>query len=194
MKPLSRFAGALCILLLSGAGCSRATTTHPSGANYGPDPTDGHLIKGTSITTVYYLGRDGKRYVFPNDKTYLTWFPTFSYVRKLTDNDLIQTSLGGNVTYKPGSRLLKIDTDPSVYVVTHGGVIRKIASEELASQLFGSDWKSLVDDMPDPFFVNYKIGDPITDASQFSVATAAQNSATIDDDKNLQMIATPTTP
>ena len=188
MKPLSRVASVFCLLLLTGAGCSRANIIPHR------DPTNGHLIKGTSITTVYYLGRDGKRYVFPNDKTYLTWFPTFSYVRQIADAELIKTPLGGNVTYKPGSRLLKIETDPSVYVVTHGGVLRKLASEDVAKELFGNDWKSQVDDMPDPFFVNYRIGEPITSASQFSLEVSTQNSGNIDDDKGLIPAETPNTP
>ena len=34
----------------------------------------GDLVKGTTLNTVYYYGADGKRYAFPNEKTYLTWY------------------------------------------------------------------------------------------------------------------------
>lgn len=191
MKPLFRISLVLCALVLAGAGCSRSSVKGPGRV---ADPTNGRLIKGTSITTVYYLGRNERRYVFPNDKTYLTWFPSFSYVRQIADAELIKTPLGGNVTYKPGSRLLKIDTDPSVYVVTHGGVLRKLANEDVAAQLFGTNWKTLVDDMPDPFFVNYQLGEPITAASQLSLESITKNSENIDDDKGLPSVVSSTTP
>src|SRR5690349_9908429 len=34
----------------------------------------GSLIKGTTLSTVYYLGSDGSRYAFPNEKTYFSWY------------------------------------------------------------------------------------------------------------------------
>ena len=34
----------------------------------------GDLIRGTSFSAVYYYGEDGFRYVFPNEKTYKTWY------------------------------------------------------------------------------------------------------------------------
>lgn len=176
----------LACLLLLGAGCTSKNASTP------PDPTHGHLIKGTTITTVYYLGPDGKRYVFPNDKTYLSWFPTFSYVRRLSDEELIKTPLSGNVTYKPGSRLVKIETDPRVYIVTHGGVLRELANEDIAKQIFGNNWRSQVDDLADPFFVNYKLGQPITSANEFSLESEVKNTTSIDQDKGLVSASTTT--
>lgn len=183
MKKSLFVASALLSLLVAGAGCSR----NPADSRFSdkPDPTGGRLIKGTSYTTVYYLGNDGKRYVFPNDKTYLTWFDTFSYVRKITDEELSAKPLGGNVTYKPASRLVKIDTDPKVYVVTRGGVLRWIKSERIAQQVFGDNWRSQIDDLPDPFFTNYKLGQDITDPNEFSPSNERANTTNIDQDKNL---------
>lgn len=40
----------------------------------------GDLIKMSGNTSVYYLGADGKRYVFPNSTTYFSWYPDFSGV------------------------------------------------------------------------------------------------------------------
>lgn len=175
MKKLLSGASIVCLLLL-GAGCSKPA-----------DPTNGHLIKGKSFTTVYYLGQDNKRYVFPNDKTYLSWFDTFSYVKQISDEELMKYSLGGNVTYKPGSRLIKIETSPQVYVVTRGGVRRAIASEEVAVQLYGQDWKTRVDDMPDSFFTNYTDGPTIMSRNDFSPTDEEKNTTTIDQDKGLKV-------
>ncbi len=117
----------------------------------------GDLVKA-SQPAVYYFGSDGKRYVFPNEKTYFTWFSDFNSVKVISDAELGAIQIGGNVTYKPGSRLLKITTDPKVYWVDMAGTLRAIGSEAVAIQLFGSAWNKKVDDLPDAFFINYKVG------------------------------------
>src|SRR3990170_2304691 len=63
----------------------------------------GSLVKA-SLPAVYYVGGDGKRYVFPNEKTYKTWYADFSLVQTITDAELAAMAIGGNVTYKPGVR------------------------------------------------------------------------------------------
>jgi hypothetical protein len=111
---------------------------------------------------VYYCGADGKRYVFPNDKTYYTWYPNFSGVTVITEAALADLPLGGNVTYKPGVKLIKIQSDPKVYVVDHGGTLRWIASPDIAKALYGINWSKNVEDVSDAFFINYKVGDSVT--------------------------------
>jgi hypothetical protein len=68
----------------------------------------------------------------------------------------------GAVTYRPGTRMVKIVSDPKVYVIARGGILRWVSSEAMAAQLFGATWNTMIDDVPDSFFVNYKIGDPVT--------------------------------
>lgn len=182
MKKILLITSAFC-LLLTGAGCSRDSSKTITSNE--PDPTNGHLLRGATITTVYYLGSDGKRYVFPNEKTYNTWFKTFAYVRRIPDEDLSKNPLGGNVTYKPGSRLIKIESDPRVYAVAHGGILREITSEDVAEQLFGKKWRALVDDLPDPFFTNYTLGQPIASVKDFSSEKEKANALSIDQDKEL---------
>ncbi len=144
----------------------------------------GELIKGSG-SAVYYCGADARRYVFPNQKTYGTWYPDFSGVRRITDAELASLPIGGNVTYRPGIRLVKITSDPKVYAVTAGGVLRPIASESVATALYGSAWAKSVDDISDAYFVNYLLGSPITDASQFSPSTAKAGALSINGDKGL---------
>jgi len=123
----------------------------------------GSLVKG-SWSSVYYFGADNKRYVFPNEKTYSTWFVNFNLIIHISDDLLGSVPIGGNVTYKPGKRLVKITTDPKVYWVDKEGTLRHLKNEEIAKALFGYSWHILVDDVPDAYFVNYKIGAPIEKA------------------------------
>ena len=75
----------------------------------------GDLIKMDGLSSVYYLGADGKRYVFPNTETYMSWYSDFSGVVTIPASELQSYPLGGNVTMRPGTKLVKITTDPTVY-------------------------------------------------------------------------------
>lgn len=122
----------------------------------------GALIRLQESTSVYYCGGDGKRYVFPNANTYSTWYADFSTVKVVSRDDMAMLQLGGNVTYRPGMRLVKITTDPKVYAVDKNGTLRWMTTTALAAKYYGSAWAKSVNDVPDAFFINYKIGDPIT--------------------------------
>jgi hypothetical protein len=135
-------------------------TTPPSGTpTY---CTAGSLIKG-SFPAIYYCGADGKRYVFVNDKAYFSWYPDFSSVKTIPDTDLAKITLGGNITYRPGFRMVKIRSNPKVYAVARGGILRWVTTEAVAVRLYGSGWNKLIDDVSDAFFVNYILGSPITE-------------------------------
>ncbi len=146
----------------------------------------GDLIRGQSFTAVYYYGADGFRYVFPNDRTYFTWYKDFSTVKWVSDSDLTKIQIAGNVTYRPGAKMIKINSDPRVYVVAQGGLIRAIGSEGVAKALYGATWNKMIDDVPDGFFSNYKIGGTIDDASMFSPSAELADAASIGVDKALK--------
>lgn len=121
----------------------------------------GDLIKASG-PAVYYYASDMKRYVFPNERTYFSWYRDFSSVKTISDTELASIMIGGNVTMRPGTNLVKITTDPKVYAVTKGGVLHWIESEAVAVALFGSNWAQRVVDVPDAFFVNYTVGSSVS--------------------------------
>jgi hypothetical protein len=124
--------------------------------------TAGSLIRTSLSATVYYCGSDGKRYVFPNANTYATWYKDFLTVQTITPEAMASISLGGNVTYRPGVKLIKIQTDPKVYAVDRNSTLRWVTTTAIATKYYGSTWAKKIEDIPDAFFTNYKIGDPIT--------------------------------
>ena len=147
--------------------------------------TSGDLIKTSASASVYYLGANSKRYVFPNDKGYFTWYSNFSGVKTISQTELESYPIGGNVTYKPGAKMVKITTDPKVYAVGMNGTLRWVKTEALAKALYGDMWNKQIDDVPDAFFVNYTIGSEISDASQFDKAAQATAATSINADKAL---------
>lgn len=125
----------------------------------------GDVVRGTTLSTVYYYSVDGNRYAFPNEKTYTSWYSDFSGVVTMSDAELAAIPLGGNVVYRPGSRWIKIQSDPKTYAVTPEGVIRWIETEEVAQGLAGASWNTFIDDVADVFFVDYTVGPSLTSAS-----------------------------
>lgn len=119
--------------------------------------TSGDRLIKASTAAVYYLGDDGKRYVFPNERIFFSWYRDFSAVQTVSDAELASYPIGGSIFYRPGTRLVKITTDPKVYAVGLGGALYDIASEEAAVQLYGSAWSQRVDDLPDAFFSSYRV-------------------------------------
>ncbi len=149
-------------------------------------------IKGESNSAVYWYATDGKRYVFPTEGTYYSWFPDFNNVRTITDSELASITIGGNVTYRPGSKMIKITTDPRTYAVSKGGYLRLITSESMAISLYGSEWAKQVHDLPDAFFVNYKMGNTIYSLNDFSVSNEYHGVVTPSD--SIFNSSTPSTP
>ena len=125
----------------------------------------GDLVKISSNSAVYYLGADSKRYVFPNSTTYFSWYKNFSTVVTIQPAELQTYTIAGNVTMRAGTKLVKITTDPSVYVVEPNGVLRKISSEAQASALYGTSWNKRIVDVSDSYFVNYTVGTVLTNGA-----------------------------
>ncbi len=145
--------------ILATAGLSAFVPMQASAASYGD------LIKGETLSTVYYYGSDGQRYSFPNEKTFFSWNENFDSVVEITDEELADITLAGNIAYRAGSRWIKIESDEKVYAVSTDGSIHWIEDEATASGLAGDNWNQFIDDVPDVFFVDYTVGDSLTDAA-----------------------------
>ncbi len=123
----------------------------------------GSLVKRAASPAVYYVGTDGMRHAFPDQKVYMSWYADFAGVTTLSDADLGSIPLSGkNVVHRAGAYLVKINTVPTVYAVEPGGLLRGISSEAVASALWGSSWATRIRDIDDSVFGNYTLGSDIT--------------------------------
>lgn len=113
-------------------------------------------------SAVYYCGANSKRYVFPNPAVYFTWYLDFSGVIVMDAETLAKIPLGGNVTTRPGSRMVKFTTDPKTYAVAKNGVLRWVQDEATAVALYGNNWNQKINDISDAFFLDYRMGEMIT--------------------------------
>lgn len=121
---------------------------------------------------VYYYATDGKRHAFTNDKVFFTWFNDFSSVKEVSAEFMASLTLGKNVTYRPGVKMVKFQTSPIVYAVAKGGVLRPISSESVARSLYGVTWNQQIDDISDVFYGNYTFGEPIVNSADYNPAEA----------------------
>lgn len=147
-------------------------------------PDDGNA-KTLNDTAVYYYAVDGRRYVFPNEKVYFTWFPDFSKVKVIPLDQMALIPLASNITYRPGSKMVKFQTDPKTYLVTKSGVLRWAKTEQVARDWFGPEWNTNVDDISESFYVNYTFGQPVENAYDLPLDIARSTVNSIDADKGL---------
>jgi len=151
----------------------------------------GDLLRG-SATAVYYLGADGKKYLFPTSAVYSSWYSDFSGVKTVAAADLSSRALGGNVTIRPGKlvQLVSMDTpwrvmDPKVYAVEQDGTLRWVKTGAAAVAIFGSDWEKKIVPLPEVFSTNYTFGANIESSADYNL-TAEEGVTSISQDKNLE--------
>jgi hypothetical protein len=89
-------------------------------------------------------------------------------------------AIGQNVTVRPGTWLVKIQTDPKVYAVETYGVLRYVSSVDIAEKLYGTNWATRIIDISPAFFVDYQAGESITTLAHPTEAVIRyQNSANL---------------
>lgn len=129
---------------------------------------------------VYYVGSDGRRHAFPNEKVYFTWYASFDGIVDLDSAALAGIPLGSNVNYRPGIRMVKFTTLNRVYAVARYGQLRWVTSEAIATSLYGTDWNRKIDDINDAFYTDYTFGADITSAASYNPTAEASAATTID--------------
>ncbi|MBT6691304.1 hypothetical protein HOB10_03160 [Candidatus Parcubacteria bacterium] len=120
--------------------------------------------EGVEGAAVYYIGSDDMKYVFPDSKTYFTWYEDFSDVVRVPVTELDMYGNGGAVTYRPGTYLVTHEDTANVYGIGAGGMYHLIPSEAVATDLYGADWGSMVMDViPGYFSTSYTEGSDLSD-------------------------------
>ncbi|MBI4592200.1 hypothetical protein HY733_02015 [Candidatus Uhrbacteria bacterium] len=123
----------------------------------------GALIKCEDFSAVYYLAEDERRYVFPNEKIFYSWYEDFSDLVEVSCDELGDYELGERIPYQAGTRLVKVPSVTTVYAVEPEGVLRPINNEEQAETIYGDDWASRVDDLSEAFFPSYTVAEELED-------------------------------
>ncbi len=150
---------------------------------------------------VYYMGSDGKRYIFPLVSHVVSWFGSLDsdgvpimdpkvcgLVSIVPINTLASIPLGEKfVSYRPGTFLTGTWTDPKRYAIAKGGILRKVADAvndetECPAPFTGSCWKRIRLE-PDYFLSSYILGTDVTTTDPYDVAS--ELAVTIEQDLGL---------
>jgi hypothetical protein len=132
-----------------------------SRAQSNPLPT-GALMRTSTAGAIYYLDKNNMRHVFPDEKVFKSWYKDFLSVIIVSEDKIKDYPLQNNIRYRPGTRLIKIQSDPKVYAIETPNFLRWIKNEDIARALYGADWAKLVDDLPDSLFFDYIMGNEIS--------------------------------
>mgnify|MGYP001558184509 FL=1 len=120
-----------------------------------------NLVKGSTSSAVYYVGLDAKRHPFPNEQIFYTWYPDFDEVVTVSDTDLAAMTIGTPILTRPGTLMVKIQTDPKTYAVEPGYNLRWVTSEDVAIDLYGSTWNQMIMDIEPTYFSKFSFGDDL---------------------------------
>jgi hypothetical protein len=151
---------------------------------------EGSLIKtacGATTTVndpckaVYYYGEDGKRHVFPNEATYFTWYNDFDDVVEVSSSFMSSLTIGKNVTFRPGSVLVKFDSSSSIYAVEKDHTLRRYTKTSLIESDYGDDYEDVLVTISDSLYSNYSIGSVIDSTNDFDRSDEYYSVDSIDD-------------
>jgi hypothetical protein len=127
------------------------------------------VIKSTYGTALYWFGKDQKKHLFPNTATFYTWFSDMKNVKKVSATVLNKIPTGGNVTYRPGAKLVKFPNDKAVYAVSRYGVLHPLANPTVANALY-PNWTKQLHTLSATMKNDYTIGSTIVNAWDFNVS------------------------
>ncbi len=136
-------------------------------------PPEGALVRTVSNSAVYYVGRDGKRYVFPNEGTYFSWYHNFDNVQVIDDGELANLPIGNLIPVRPNVRFVRFDSEAKVYAVEPGGLLRWVPDEATFSRL-GFRFDQVVS-LPDVFRPAYTDGPTLSGAPNGVAVRSGEN-------------------
>lgn len=148
----------------------------------GDEIVEGSLIKSEASRAVYYVDASGVRHVFVNLQVYRSWYgDDFSDVVEVSESTIASIRLGRPVTMRPG-KMIKLSSDPKVYLVVKNRGLRHITSEAIATNLFGPAWNKQITEEDITTFSSYEMLDPIVDNQGVDIESLNATDLTISEE------------
>lgn len=118
----------------------------------------GDLIRGEHYDTVYVITDDLRRRPFWDAQSFESWGHDWDGVTWVTDATLPCFPLDAPILPKPGTVLVKIQSNPRVYSIDNNDTLRWIPNEQVAEILYGSDWADYIIDIEPTIFGRFQMG------------------------------------
>lgn len=130
------------------------------------------IAKSASNPEAYYI-ENGEKYLFPNPSVYFSWFSSFKQVETISKGRLDQKKFIGKIWYRPGWSLVKPKGSNKVYTISQDTWnLRWIKSPQVAKNLYGSNWQTLIQDVESNIFNYFCVGDSINKSSDYDEVAA----------------------
>lgn len=152
-----------------------------------------------NMATIWYYGCDGKKYLFSFLGAFESWFGKGAdkcCVTRVVSKDVFESIprgliAGGKVCYHPGGNRILKTTMPDgkvwdgLLVVSKGCVLHYLASEQVAEDIFGPDWRTMIEIIPFAHYFNYFGGSLIESKADYDPVKEEADVQTIDQNQNL---------
>ena len=135
---------------------------------------------GDACHAVYYYGLEGSKHLFPTESVFKSWYGSFNVVVTVSKSTMAAMRTGDDVTYRPGTALVKFASSKTVYAVDVNQTLRPIMNEAAAKAIYGSRWNSYVVTIPASQRNDYTIGSRIYSSADYSKNQAHHAVQTID--------------
>lgn len=158
--------------LTSGTGTSPVSGTQENISQLTP----GQFVRSYSFSTVYYVTDNLQRRPFWDGAAFFTWANSWDDVVWVTDATLSTMTLEEPMLPKPGSVLVKIQSDPKVYLIESNVqdpskyLLRWVTTEEIAQGMYGTNWSSYVLDLAPTVFGRYAMGNSVVEIESIDTA------------------------
>ena len=94
---------------------------------------------------------------------------SFEGIETVTDATLASLDLGLPMLPKAEVVMVKIQSDPKVYAIEGDNTLRWVASEAVASELYGTNWSDYIIDIEPTFIARFEKGEDILSADDYSL-------------------------
>lgn len=139
----------------------------------------GDYIKVSGGSTIYFVDEDMTRRPFFDEQTYFTYEDDFSAVVEVSSATLSEFTMGAPMMPKAGAVLVKIQSVAKVYLVEEAAdgsyELRWVTSEDIAEEMFGTNWSSYVVDVDVTLFSRYEEGEDVEDAYEVDTDSMKRN-------------------
>ena len=122
----------------------------------------GQFVRSYSFNSIYYIDEDLMRHPFWGPKSFFTYADSFNEISWVTDATLSTMTISTPMIPKAGVVLVKIQSDPKVYAIDEGNILRWVPDEDTALTLYGASWADYVIDLEPTIFSNFTVGDSMT--------------------------------
>jgi hypothetical protein len=132
----------------------------------------GGPFTGTTDTTTRFhcAPQNGKRYLYPDDDTFLSWYPDFSLVKTVSDQDVSKTESGGTIAIRPGARRVTDETGAIFYSVGLCAT-RHLIPDAIGNKMYGSNWASDAVVIPAAYWNSVYHDGPALDGTNYPPGT-----------------------